>query len=179
MSSSKCPPKVIWAQTAAKVLVTVCLEDCKDPTVNVEEKKLFFSGVGGKDKSEYEVTMELFDEVVPEETTKLFLDRVIEITLQKKDVNKGYWTRLIQDKKRQHWLSLDFLKWRGESDEDSEADLDVNLDGLAGMQGMQGMQENISSGSVQEIMKMHPDLNDLDQSDSGEDDEEDIPGLMN
>ena len=54
------PPLVKWAQRTNLVFVTVCLEDCKDPEIKLEEGKLYFKGTGGTDKKEHEVTLEFF-----------------------------------------------------------------------------------------------------------------------
>ena len=57
------PPLVKWAQRTNLVFVTVCLEDCKDPEIKVEEEKLYFNGKGGTDKKEHEVTLEFFGSI--------------------------------------------------------------------------------------------------------------------
>ena len=31
-----------------------------------------------------------------------------------------YWTRLLEDKTKQHWLKVDFTKWKDEEDSDNE-----------------------------------------------------------
>ena len=45
-------------------------------------------------------------------------DRVIEFPLEKKEL--GYWPRLCKDKTKQHWLKIDFNKWKDEDDESDE-----------------------------------------------------------
>ena len=57
------PPLVKWAQRTNLVFLTVCLEDCKDPEIKVEETKLYFKGTGGTDKKEHEVTLEFFGSI--------------------------------------------------------------------------------------------------------------------
>ena len=47
--------------------------------------------------------------------------RVIEFALEKKDGEGPYWTRLVKDAKKQHWLKIDFNKWRDEDESDEEA----------------------------------------------------------
>ena len=47
--------------------------------------------------------------------------RVIEFALEKKDTEGPYWTRLVKDAKKQHWLKVDFSKWRDEDESDEEA----------------------------------------------------------
>ena len=47
-------------------------------------------------------------------------DRVIEFALEKKD-SGPYWKRLVKEEKKQHWLKIDFNKWRDEDESDEEA----------------------------------------------------------
>ena len=46
-------------------------------------------------------------------------DRAIEFALQKKEEGP-YWERLLKDKTKQHWLKIDFAKWKNEDDSDDE-----------------------------------------------------------
>ena len=39
-------------------------------------------------------------------------ERVIEFAIEKKDGECPYWKRLVKDDKKQHWLEIDFNKWR-------------------------------------------------------------------
>ena len=48
-------------------------------------------------------------------------DRVIEFALEKKDGEGPYWKRLVKEEKKQHWLKVDFNKWRDEDESDDEA----------------------------------------------------------
>ena len=48
-------------------------------------------------------------------------DRVIEFALEKKDGDGPYWKRLVKEEKKQHWLKVDFNKWRDEDESDEEA----------------------------------------------------------
>ena len=79
------PPLCKWAQRTNLVFVTVCLEDCKDPEIKVEEDKLYFRGIGGTDKKEHEVTLEFFGKIDTEVTSltqfKSYQVYIIQITL--------------------------------------------------------------------------------------------------
>ncbi len=46
-------------------------------------------------------------------------DRVIEFALEKAEEGP-YWERLLKEKTKQHWLKIDFNKWKDEDDSDSE-----------------------------------------------------------
>ena len=43
----------------------------------------------------------------------------MEFALEKVD-DEGYWDRLLADKTKQHWLKIDFSKWKDEDDSDNE-----------------------------------------------------------
>ena len=45
--------------------------------------------------------------------------RVIEFALEKKEEGP-YWDRLLADKTKQHWLKIDFNKWKEEDESDDE-----------------------------------------------------------
>ena len=64
--------------------------------------------------------MKLFREIAPEGTKYGVRPRCIEIALEK--VKEGpYWERLLEEKMKQHWLKIDFQKWKDE-DESEESD---------------------------------------------------------
>merc|ERR1712045_585937 len=68
-------------------------------------------------------------------------ERVIEFALEKKE-SGPYWERLLKDKTKQHWLRVDFNKWREEDESDDEAgggDLEQMMSQMGGMGGMGGM----------------------------------------
>ena len=92
------PPLVTWAQRPNLVFLTICLEDCKDPTIDVKPDSLKFCGKGGPDKKEHEVTINLFKEIDPDKSKYVVRDRVIEFALEKKDPSGCYWDRLLKDK---------------------------------------------------------------------------------
>lgn len=56
----------MWAQRAKTILLTICLEDCKKPDIKISNESVYFKGVGGTDKKEYEVTINLYKEIDPE-----------------------------------------------------------------------------------------------------------------
>ena len=46
-------------------------------------------------------------------------DRMIEFALHRKEEGP-YWERLLKDKTKQHWLKVDFAKWKDEDESDDE-----------------------------------------------------------
>lgn len=67
------PPPVMWAQRHGLVFLTVCLEDCKSPEIRIENDRVYFKGIGGTDKKEHEVTIELYKEIDTEVRTLYFM----------------------------------------------------------------------------------------------------------
>ena len=45
---------------------------------------------------------------------------MIEFALEKKEVGP-FWKRLVKEEKKQHWLKVDFGKWKDEDESDDEA----------------------------------------------------------
>merc|ERR1711994_765758 len=107
---------------------------------------------GGSDKKDYAVRMEFLKEIDPENSKYSVQDRVIQFAIQKKEEGP-YWERLLKEKAKQHWLKIDFNKWKEEDESDDEAGNDQNLEqmmaqmgGLGGMGGMPGMANMGGSG---------------------------------
>ena len=57
------PPMVMWAQRPNLIFLTVCLEDTKDPQIEVDTEKLYFKAVGGPEKKMHEVTINFHGEI--------------------------------------------------------------------------------------------------------------------
>lgn len=56
----------MWAQRNNIIFLTICLEDCKNPEIKIDSNKVYFHGLGGTEKKNHEVTIELYKEVDPE-----------------------------------------------------------------------------------------------------------------
>ena len=54
---------VMWAQRPNLIFLTVCLEDTKDPQIEVDTEKLYFKAVGGPEKKVHEVTINFHGEI--------------------------------------------------------------------------------------------------------------------
>jgi len=140
MASATLTPGVAWAQREKIVFVTINVSDVTNPEIKVEKDSLYFKGAGGADKKVYEITIKLNKEIDPEKTKYQVLPSRVEFALEKIDVGP-YWERLLADKTKQHWLKVDFQKWKDEDDSDNEGG-----EGGAGGGGGQG-------GDLEEMMK--------------------------
>lgn len=182
-STEAAKPSVMWAQRPHLLFVTINVSDCENPDIKVEDQSLYFKGVGNTEKKCYEVTLKFLHKIKTDTVKYAVRPRCIEFALEK--VEEGpYWERLLEDKTKQHWLKVDFQKWKEEDDSDDEGqggggDLEEmmrNMGGLGGMGGMGGMPGGMGGMDMSALgdMGARPDLGDLDDEDS---DDEKIPEL--
>lgn len=128
------PPPVRWAQRADQVLLTIEIEDCKDPQIDLQKDKLHFKGHSGHiagsgdENVTNEVTIEFHKPIKVEESKHAVKARGIEFVIIKEE--SKWWPRLLKDSTKQHWLKVDFPKWKDEDDSDDES-----AGGLGGMGG--------------------------------------------
>ncbi|XP_017890665.1 prostaglandin E synthase 3 [Ceratina calcarata] len=166
------PPPVIWAQRRGILFVTICLEDCKDPVLNIEPQMIYFKGVGGTEHKMHEVTIDLYGEILVNRTVKNLKGRTIELILYKKEEGP-YWPRLTKDKTKAHWLKSDFNKWTDEDESDDE-------DGIEGAgQDLEDMMRQM--GGLGGSGDSKPNFDDLDDGGEGEEmdsDYDDLPDLL-
>jgi hypothetical protein len=95
---------------------------------------LKFSGKGGPKKDDFAVDLTLFGEIDIADSTQVINDLKLFFSIKKKE--EAWWPRLLKETTREHWLKIDFAKWR---DEDPESDDEAKPDNYNGMQGMEGM----------------------------------------
>ena len=57
------PAAVTWAMRPDSVFITICVQDCKDVTLDISPSKVYFKGTGGPDNKTYENTLELYEEI--------------------------------------------------------------------------------------------------------------------
>jgi len=168
------PAPVTWAMRPDSVFLTICVQDCKDVTLDITETKVYFKGTGGSDNKTYENTIELYEAIDAEKSIKHVRGRNIEILLVRKE-SGPYWPHLLKSKVKQHWLKVDFLKWKDEDDDDEDTDAagggqdkysdlfsQMNMGGMGG--GMPGMDGG-------------PSLDDLGDGNETDSDDEQLPDL--
>jgi len=164
--SNPLPPPVQWAQRNNLVYLNIALEDTKDPTIKIENDKFYFRGVGGTERKEHEVTINLYGKVKPDESKYIVRQRNIDVVLIKEE--EKYWPRLLNEKTKFHWLKVDFNKWKDEEESDEETgpsnsnnfdfeDLMAKMGSQGGMTG-----NNFDIGDEQEEDSDNDDLPDLE-----------------
>jgi cytosolic prostaglandin-E synthase len=108
-------PIIKWAQRKNKVFITIDVVEVKNPSIDlVDGKVLKFEGTDNNHKYAFEI--ELYDEVVKEESKFSLDSRNIFLNIQKK-TSGPFWPRLTKESKKLNWVQID---WKHYVDEDEE-----------------------------------------------------------
>ena len=109
-------PDLKWAQRKDRLFVTIDLPDVESPQISLKpEGKLMFEG---KVKAaEYHIDLDLFKEVVVEESRWNLKGRNILLNIVKKDKDDEYWLRLTREKVKHPHIKVDWTRWIEEEDE--------------------------------------------------------------
>ncbi|KAI5634797.1 hypothetical protein NE865_12515 [Phthorimaea operculella] len=118
------PPSVSWAQRSGRVFLTFNVE-CEKPDIKIEKKEVTFKGICEPEHKLHEVIIPLYGEVNPEKCSQVNKGRLIEVVLAKEDTDAPFWPSLTSDKKKHHWLKVDFERWQDENESGDEMD-DMN-----------------------------------------------------
>jgi len=108
------------------------------------------------EEGSYGVSVNFFDEIVPEESEYHVAPRYYEMILKKKNTDADYWPCLTKEKLKTWWLKVDWSRW---VDEDEEAE-----------------KENLKLGGAGQSFN----LDDMDANwddEEVEDEEDDLPPL--
>ncbi|KAL6209385.1 hypothetical protein ACLB2K_020327 [Fragaria x ananassa] len=112
-------PIVKWAQRPDTLYITIDLPDAQDVKLKLDpEGKFLFSATTGKEKTPYEVDLDLYDKIdVNESKASIGLRNICYLV---KKAESKWWSRLIkQEGKAPMFLKVDWDKW---VDEDEESD---------------------------------------------------------
>lgn len=74
--------------------------------------------------------------------------RYIELVLQKPSSDSKYWPHLTKEKKKYHWLKVDFKKWKDEDDSDDEAALGGGGGGLGGESNIDDVRNSFELNNI-------------------------------
>lgn len=111
-------PQIKWAQRKDKLFVTIDVVEVKNPNIDIiDGKVLKFQGTDKTHTFAFEI--ELYDEVLKEESKFSFDARNIFLNIKKKA--KGpYWPRLTKASGKLNWVGVDWRYYIDEDDEDEE-----------------------------------------------------------
>lgn len=143
---------VFWAQRSNKdvpeknvIYLTFAVENVKNPVLDLTKDGFHFHSKA--DDKEFDLKLDFFDEIDPENSKVTHTDRGTFATVRKAKAQEEYWPRLTKEKKKYFFIKTDFDKWVDE-DEQEEASADADdfdlgggnpMAGMAGMPGMGGM----------------------------------------
>lgn len=118
------PPSVSWAQRTGTVYLNFNVQ-CDKPDIKIDNKSVTFKGVCLPEQRLHEVTIPLYAEINPEKSKQVNKGRYIEVILVKEQQDAPFWPTLTSDKKKHHWLKVDFNRWQDEDESGEEFD-DMN-----------------------------------------------------
>lgn len=123
--------------------------------------------------------MNFYKKINPDKVVSKNSGRCIEFIITKADLKSEYWPSLVSDKKKPHYLKVDFNKWKDEGSDDEEGQEPGFNDGFGGMGNfndlMAGMGGGMGGMPGMGGMDGKPSFDDLeDEEDS---DDEQIPDL--
>ncbi|KAE8155009.1 HSP20-like chaperone [Aspergillus avenaceus] len=111
-------PEVTWAQRSSSsdaernyLYVNIKAADVarKEASLKITPTNVFFSGPSRKGVH-YEVSLDLYSEIDPENSKVNHSDREVELVLRKKELKEEFWPRLLKSSERAHYLKTDFDK---------------------------------------------------------------------
>ncbi|KAL4930966.1 Hsp90 cochaperone SBA1 [Aspergillus undulatus] len=182
-------PEVTWAQRSSAtdaernyLYVNIKAADVprSDAKLDITAKNVTFSGPSKKGVT-YQVSLDLYGEIDPENSKVNHSDREVELILRKKELKEEYWPRLLEIAKKVHFLKTDFDKWvdEDEQDEAPEDDYANNFGGfdpseqgglgnidfskLGGLAGAGGLGGDLPAEGEEEDDDEMPELEDADQ----------------
>ncbi|GAB1196774.1 HSP20-like chaperone [Aspergillus pseudonomiae] len=144
----KAHPEVTWAQRSSAddaernyLYVNIKASDVAraGATLNITPTNVTFAG-DSKKGVRYEVSLDLYAEIDPENSKVNHSDREVELVLRKKELKEEYWPRLLKTTQKIHFIKTDFDKWVDEDEQDEAAEDDYanNFGGFEGLGGGEG-----------------------------------------
>ena len=169
-------PDLKWAQRKDRVFITIDLPDVQNHKIDLNpDGKLQFEGLVKEQK--YSIDLDLFKEVIMEESKWNLKGRNILLNIVKKDQDDEYWPRLTKEKIKHTHIKVDWDKWIEEDDENGAPNADLGGDfDPDNMQDFMGQNYEDSDDEEEEETpgpeEAKADLDDLD-------DDEDVAPVKN
>lgn len=135
-------PLVSWAQRSSEtdaskniVFLSIEIQDAVNVKLDLTPTHLTFSAMSSDsdDHDQYDLNLEFYDEIDPENSRKHEAGNAISLVLRKKTLRAEYWPRLLKDKVKLHYVKTDFDKW---VDEDEQEEAPEENDDMANMMNM-------------------------------------------
>lgn len=108
---------VLWAQRSSTteaeknyIYLTISAPDVQKIDVDLKSTSLSFTGHSDTKKTTYHVDLEFFGEIDVDNSKTNHTSRDVEFVLRKKELKQEYWSRLLKESKKAHFLKTDFTK---------------------------------------------------------------------
>ncbi|KAL4423659.1 hypothetical protein ABPG75_000960 [Micractinium tetrahymenae] len=177
-------PTVLWAQRADRLLLTIDLQNCKDPQISISNDaaakagKLTFRGSAvshatGPEAHTYQLDLQFYGEIDESDIKQHTTERTITLVIAKKPPHE-HWPRLLKPAgKTAPNIKVDWDKWVDEDEEDEAQDPMGGFD-LSALQNFQ----NFGAGGMGG-MDMGGELSDDEEGggEKAEDSDDDLPDL--
>ncbi len=118
MQNKKSIPQTKWAQRKDKLFITFDVTDIKNPVIDIVDGRILKFHGDTKDHK-YALEVELYDEVVKEESKYNLAARNILLDIKKKNTGP-YWPRLLKESTKYNWLNIDWTHYVDEDEEDEQ-----------------------------------------------------------
>ena len=111
-------PSIKWAQRKDRLFITIDVVEVKNPEIDiVDGRTLIFRGTDNT--RSYGFSLDLYEEVVKEESKFSLAARNIFLNIKKK--TKGaYWPRLTKNAQKLNWLQVDWTHYIDEDEEEED-----------------------------------------------------------
>ena len=171
MENSDAPkfPDLKWAQRTERLFITIDLAGVTDTNIDLKpEGHLTFTGKVKEQK--YAIDLDLFKEVITEDSKWNLKGRNVILNIVKKDQEDEYWPRLTKEKIKHPHIKVDWSKYIEQEDENAtNADLaggDFDPDQMQDF-GMQDYEDSDDDDEEEEV-EAKADLDDLDADEEAE-----------
>ncbi|KAG2732221.1 hypothetical protein G9P44_004638 [Scheffersomyces stipitis] len=139
-------PNVLWAQRsnpsdASKniLYLTIDVLDPINTKLDLTSTHLKLSADSSDSDTHYELNIEFFDEVDPENSHKNTENGShIYLVVRKKTAKEEFWPRLTKEKLKYHYIKTDFDKWVDEDEQDESPEQEEDMSNMMNMGGGAG-----------------------------------------
>jgi len=138
-------PTILWHQTPKHVHLLIDLKNITKEKIGIAKHNLTFSAYSSQ--KDYDITFELSNEVIPEESAYTINENNAKIILTKKDISE--WISLQKDKNLfKNNIKVNWDLWETEDDDE---DLDQNMNSMMHQMGaMTGLNDIGPYGDLQD-----------------------------
>lgn len=134
-------PVVLWAQRSNEsdpakniIFLTIEVQDPTNTKVDLTNTSLKFSADSSDGNTHYDLNLEFFDDIDPENSKKHQAGNQIRFILRKRKAQADFWPRLLKEKLKLHYVKTDFDKWVDEDEQEEQPEEDdiLNFGGAPG-----------------------------------------------